>query len=126
MTTTTPVTAYAAAGIKHNDLMSLRIAHIRAAPQCEYDKVFNFLCEYFGRDKEKVLSKSRKADLVYIRQIFCYACHTYFKSTLKAIGNYLNGRDHTTILHNVRTLEGLMETELETRLQVQLILSKII
>ena len=61
-------------------------------------------------------SKSRKRELVELRMMFCYLARS-MRYTLDTVGNFLGGRDHTTIMHNVSTFLNLMETCDEFRIR---------
>jgi len=56
--------------------------------------------------KEKDMAgKSRKQEIVEARQIAMYLCRGIIGSSLANIGVYFGGRDHTTVLHSVKTIE---------------------
>jgi len=67
-----------------------------------------FLPVAFG-DPISLKSHSRKRELVELRNIFC-AIARMMRFTCVSIGDYLGGRDHTTVLHNVSTFNNLVET----------------
>jgi hypothetical protein len=74
------------------------------------------LAEYFDPflpiqyDKKVTLfSKSRKREIVELRMIFCFLARS-MRNSLSTIGNFLGGRDHTTVMYNVTTFTNLMET----------------
>nr|WP_280110020.1 helix-turn-helix domain-containing protein [Beijerinckia indica] len=50
-------------------------------------------------------SSSRKARIVEPRQITCYLARMLTPLSLPQIGQAMGRRDHTTILHAVRTIE---------------------
>lgn len=67
-----------------------------------------FLPERFG----KVLTldaKCRVRDLVELRSIFCFLARS-MKYSLTTIGEFLNGKDHTTVIHSIKTFNDLTET----------------
>lgn len=46
--------------------------------------------------------KSRKKEYVHIRQSVCYFLKTLINdNSLKNIGKFLNGRDHSTVIHSI-------------------------
>jgi len=56
--------------------------------------------------KEKdIVGKSRKQEIVEARQIAMYLCRQIIGSSFANIGVYFGGRDHTTVLHAVKTIE---------------------
>jgi len=67
------------------------------------------LPEVFGK-RLKLSSKVRVRELVELRQMFCTIARS-MNFSLKTIGNFLGKRDHTTIIHSLRTFANLMETD---------------
>lgn len=67
-----------------------------------------FLPELFGK-RLTLVSKSRKRELVELRMMFCYLTRS-MKYKLETIGDYLGGKDHTTVMHNVASFINLIET----------------
>jgi chromosomal replication initiator protein len=53
--------------------------------------------------------KLRIREITELRSIFCFLARNMSYS-LKTIGEYLNGRDHTTVIHSVNTFKDLIET----------------
>lgn len=53
--------------------------------------------------------KIRIREITELRSIFCYLARN-MKYSLKTIGEYLNGRDHTTVIHSINTFKDLIET----------------
>jgi chromosomal replication initiator protein len=54
------------------------------------------------------LSSRRTANVVRPRQIAMYLAKTLTLRSLPEIGRRFGGRDHTTVLHAVRKIEGLI------------------
>ena len=63
------------------------------------DKILSAVCTYFKQTKADILGKGKKADLVNARQICAYLLCEMLSLPLVAIGEFLGGRDHTTIMH---------------------------
>ena len=54
-------------------------------------------------------NKIRIREITELRSIFCYLARN-MRYSLKTIGEYLNGRDHTTVIHSVNSFKDLIET----------------
>lgn len=67
-----------------------------------------FLPELYGK-KLTLQCKSRKREVVELRHIFC-AIARMMRFTCVSVGEFLGGRDHTTVLHNVHVFNNLLET----------------
>lgn len=69
----------------------------------------NQVCEYFGIDPNKVREKTRKQEIVEARQIAMYLSKHMTKSSLKTIGLQFGGRDHSTVIHAITSVEDRMQ-----------------
>jgi chromosomal replication initiator protein len=58
-----------------------------------------------------MLSSRRTANVVRPRQIAMYLAKTLTLRSLPEIGRRFGGRDHTTVLHAVRKIEHLADTD---------------
>ncbi len=56
-------------------------------------------------------SKNRNKDVSNARQIACYIMKKLTNHSLQAIGQFLNGRDHSTIIHAISTVEERRKTD---------------
>ncbi len=74
------------------------------------EDIQRLVCEYFGIDPNKVREKTRKQEIVEARQIAMYLSKTMTKSSLKTIGLHFGGRDHSTVIHAIHTVEDRQET----------------
>lgn len=61
----------------------------------------------------EIKSKSRKRELVLVRQIYFYVCRKKTKETLKITGQFIGDRDHTTVIHSAQVIEDLIQTNNE-------------
>lgn len=67
--------------------------------------------EYLDIDVTVLASKWRKREIVEIRQIGMSITSNNTKLTLKSIGNYYGGRDHSTVIFAKQTVSDLCETD---------------
>jgi chromosomal replication initiator protein len=56
-------------------------------------------------------SKRRPNAIAFPRQIAMYLCRNLTRHSLQEIGEAFGGRDHGTVIHAVKTVENLMETD---------------
>ena len=75
------------------------------------DLIKEMVAEFFGIDVEKLGSKTRKQDIATARHLSIYFSKEYTKNSLKNIGKYFGGRDHSTILHSCKTVKDRMDTD---------------
>jgi chromosomal replication initiator protein len=74
-------------------------------------QIFEIVGREYGLTKEEIISRSRKRECVESRHLMAYIIKRKTRFSLKNIGERLGGRDHTTIIHSVRTFEDLFETD---------------
>ena len=83
------------------------------------DYIQKLVCDYFSVSVEQVKSKTRKREIVQARQISMYFAKDLTKASLKNIGMYFGGRDHSTVIHACQTVNDLIETDKKFRFDVE-------
>ncbi len=88
-------------------------AHVaRLLPTAErrvrVEDVQRTVCRHYRITREDLLSQRRAAHVVKPRQIAMYLAKTLTLRSLPEIGRRFGGRDHTTVLHAVRKIDGLV------------------
>ena len=71
------------------------------------------VCRFFKISKNEMLSSRRSRYLVRPRQTAIYLTKILTSKSLPEIGREFSGRDHTTIIHSVKTIEKLKEKDPE-------------
>jgi len=69
------------------------------------------VCEYFEVAVDLVKSPTRKREVVQARQISMYLSKSLTKSSLKSIGAFYGGRDHSTVIYACQTVEDLIDSD---------------
>jgi len=59
--------------------------------------------------EKEIVGKSRKMEIAEARQISMYLCRNIIGTSLNNIGVYFGGRDHTTVMHAVKTVDKKQE-----------------
>ena len=62
--------------------------------------------EYFSLPPDAVMSNSRRKEVAVARHIAMHLCKRLTDSSLKTIGLHFGGRDHSTVIHSLRTVEN--------------------
>ncbi len=75
------------------------------------DDIQQVVCKHYNISKADLLSASRARNLVWPRQIAMYLSKVMTPRSLPEIGKWFGGRDHTTVLHAVRKIEKLAESD---------------
>ncbi|MBD1164235.1 chromosomal replication initiator protein DnaA [Pelagibacterales bacterium SAG-MED13] len=77
------------------------------------DSIQTIVCKYFKISKNEMLSSRRSRYLVRPRQTAIYLTKILTSKSLPEIGREFSNRDHTTIIHSVKTIEKLKERDPE-------------
>jgi len=77
------------------------------------DLIQSKVCKFFKISKNEMLSSRRSRYLVRPRQIAIYLTKILTSKSLPEIGREFSNRDHTTIIHSVKTIEKLKENDQE-------------
>ena len=73
---------------------------------------------YYALRVTDLKSSSRRCAVVAARDIAMYLARQMTAKSLKQIGDYFGGRDHTTVLHGCRKTEHLLQSDPGARLSV--------
>jgi chromosomal replication initiator protein len=73
------------------------------------DLIQTVVCKFFKISKNEMLSSRRSRYLVRPRQTAIYLTKILTSKSLPEIGREFSNRDHTTIIHSVKTIENIKE-----------------
>ncbi len=77
------------------------------------DLIQTVVCKFFKISKNEMLSSRRSRYLVRPRQTAIYLTKILTSKSLPEIGREFSNRDHTTIIHSVKTIEKIKEKDPE-------------
>jgi chromosomal replication initiator protein len=75
------------------------------------EDIQRIVAKHYNVSRQDILSSRRTASVVKPRQIAMYLSKTLTLRSLPEIGRRFGGRDHTTVLHAVRKIEGIVQGE---------------
>ena len=87
--------------------------------------ITDIVAEHFDLTPGDIVGNKRNSKVVFPRQIVMYLCRHMTDTTLKNIGQYLGGRDHTTIMNGINKIEAELETSESTREVIDILKKKI-
>ena len=90
------------------------------------DLIQSTVCKYFKISKNEMLSSRRSRYLVRPRQTAIYLTKVLTSKSLPEIGREFSNRDHTTIIHSVKTIEKLKEGDSEMNNNINNLKNKIL
>ena len=90
------------------------------------DLIQTVVCKFFKISKNEMLSSRRSRYLVRPRQTAIYLSKILTSKSLPEIGRAFSNRDHTTVIHSVRTIEKLKKADNELNNNIDNLKSKIL
>ena len=79
------------------------------------DFIQKSVADYYGIQVDELKDKTRKKEIVIARQVAMYFCKDFTNHSLKSIGYHFGGRDHSTVIHAIQTVNDIMETDTSFR-----------
>jgi len=73
--------------------------------------IINVVCDEMGTSQADFFTTSRKRNVVQARQLSMYLSKKYTKSSLIVIGEQCGGKDHATVIHALKTVANMLETD---------------
>lgn len=75
------------------------------------DGIIETVCNHFEVDASIIHTKSRKREVVQVRQIAMYLAKKHTDSSSSKIGQLIGGKDHATVLHACKIVKELCEVD---------------
>ena len=97
------------------------LVRTREPKRVKIEDIQKLVASHFNVSRADILSSRRTAVVVRPRQIAMYLSKTLTLRSLPEIGRRFGGRDHTTVLHAVRKIEGLTQTEPSVSEEIELL-----
>lgn len=88
-------------------------------------KIAEVVAEFYNISMEDLVKQSRKKEFVKPRQIAMYLIRRELDNSFPSIGEFFGGRDHTTVMHAVEKMGGLVKEKEGFKQEVDLILDKL-
>ena len=89
-----------------------------------HETLIDIVSEKFGQHKKDILGKSRKKEFIIPRHICMYILHEVHEQSKSVIGRIFNTK-HTAVIHAIKNISKLVETDTEIRNIVTDIKSKV-
>ena len=90
------------------------------------DFIQTIVCKFFKISKNEMLSPRRSRYLVRPRQTAIYLAKTLTSKSLPEIGRSFSNRDHTTVIHSVKTIDKLRKEDNELNINIGILKNKIL
>ena len=90
------------------------------------DLIQTTVCKFFKISKNEMLSPRRSRYLVRPRQTAIYLSKMLTSKSLPEIGRSFSNRDHTTVIHSVKTIDKLRKEDNELNINIDSLKNKIL
>ncbi|MFH1941608.1 MAG: chromosomal replication initiator protein DnaA, partial [bacterium] len=85
------------------------------------EEIQRVVSQYFNIPDDILRGKSRKKEIALARQIAMYLSKNMTHFSLKSIGLHFGGRDHTTVIHAIRTITALLKNDKKNKNNVDMV-----
>ena len=106
----------------NNRDVDLQLAHKIIGGLSEYEKepisvekIVKTVAEYYNVDVNSINTKSRKREIVLVRQTAMFLAKKHLDLSTSKIGLQIGRRDHATVLHACKTISNLLDTNKQFR-----------
>jgi chromosomal replication initiator protein len=82
-----------------------------AEPQLSIQTIIDAVTDFYGVKLSDLQSKRRHRSITLPRQVCMYLARRRTAYSLEEIGGYFGGRDHTTVMHAIRTIKDRVELD---------------
>jgi len=82
-------------------------------PEVTITNIIDAVVDHFGVKLSDLQSKRRQKSIAHPRQVCMYLARRLTRYSLEEIGGYFGGRDHTTVMHAVKTIEERRDADPE-------------
>ena len=90
------------------------------------DLIQSLVCKFFKISKTEMLSSRRSRYLVRPRQTAIYLTKILTSKSLPEIGRDFSNRDHTTVIHSIKTIETLKKSDSELCINIDTLKNQIL
>jgi chromosomal replication initiator protein len=97
------------------------LVRAREPRRVKIEDIQKLVASHYSVSRSDILSARRTAMVVKPRQVAMYLSKALTLRSLPEIGRRFGGRDHTTVLHAVRKIEGLSATDTALREELELL-----
>ena len=81
--------------------------------------IIDAVTNFYNVKLQDLQSRRRHKSITEPRQICMWLARKNTRFSLEEIGGYFGGRDHTTVMHSIKTVDGRSESDATYAAQVQ-------
>ena len=85
------------------------------------EKIVRKVSELSGVSEQDIVGKSRKMEIAEARQVSMFLCREILGGSLSGIGLFFGGRDHTTVMHAVKTISDKIQKNTNVKDSIEIL-----
>ncbi len=85
------------------------------------DVIIKIVAKHFDAGISDIRSKKRQQDIALVRQVTFFIMKKMSTCSLQVIGNYVGGRDHSTVIHSISKIETLLPHDAQLSAKIKAI-----
>jgi chromosomal replication initiator protein len=94
-----------------SEIKNLIKNNVKPKKHLALDEIIKIIAGFYSINPEQIYEKTRKKEIVNIRQITMYVLREFFNISYPAIGKEIGGRDHTTVIHSYEKVKEKMKDD---------------
>ena len=83
------------------------------------ESIISKVCEHYNIDESAIHTKTRKREIVQVRQIAMFLAKKHTDNSASKIGQLIGKRDHATVLHACKTVKDLIEVDKAFKTEIE-------
>ena len=83
------------------------------------ETIVSKVCEHYKLDESVLHTKTRKREIVQVRQIAMFLAKKHTEYSASKIGHLIGNRDHATVLHACKIVKDLVEVDKEAKADIE-------
>lgn len=92
----------------------------------QFENILKMVAKHYGISPVDIKSKKRNKNIASIRQMTFYFMKKFTFNSLQSIGDYIGGRDHSTVIHAIGKVEEMIKNDAEFAQNLKTIEQKIL
>jgi chromosomal replication initiator protein len=83
------------------------------------DDIISKVCAHYEIEESAIHTKTRKREVVQVRQLAMYLAKKYTDASSSKIGQYIGKKDHATVLHACKMIKDQVEVDKAFKAEVE-------
>jgi len=103
----------------NNIYSEVKDIRINGKKEITIEHIQDVVCKYYNLTLEQLHTETRKREIVQARQIAQYFAKQLTKYSLKVIGEKIGNKNYATILHAIKVVNNLIDTDKAIRNEIE-------